>query len=109
MVFVSALAVAVFRYCPKPPKMQNVDPGLGLFLLGCYLMGGAGGWVLPGEIAHALGVAWGDGALERTAKIFGAVGGFVIAVQGLVIWASILLLGFLGFGAMALFDFIFKR
>jgi hypothetical protein len=108
IIVVSGLVVATIKYAPAP-KINRVDPFLGLFLLGCYLMGGAIGFMLPESAAHQFGFIWGDGELERAAKLFGAAGGFMIAVRGMVVWGSLLVLGGIGYGGLILWGYVFNR
>lgn len=89
ILLVSGLFVLINRYAPVPVIRKNVGAIEGLFLLGCFAMGGAIGFFLPAELSKVIGLPWSDGWLERAAKVFGAVGGVLIAVRGTVIWATI--------------------
>lgn len=109
ILIVSGLFVATIKYAPEPSPHPPADPIMGLFILGCYVFGGAIGFLLPETVAPHIGITWGDGPLERTAKIFGAIGGFLIAVRGSVIWGSLFILGILGYGGMMLWGYVFRR
>lgn len=93
IVAVSALFVLACQYAPEPKAMEHTDPLIGLFILGCYLMGAMIGYYLPDLIAQALGIAWSNDGLAFGAKVFGAVGGFLIAVQTAVFWSTLVVLG----------------
>lgn len=105
----SGLFVLTSRYAPEPAPMRDLQPIEGLFFLGCYLMGGLIGYFLPELLAQLIGFTWADGWLERTAKVFGAVSGFVIAVRGRVVWAALFLLCVVGFIALSIVGYIFKH
>lgn len=89
VLLVSGLFVLIDRYAPVPVIQKNVGAIGGLFLLCCFAMGGAIGFFLPAELSKLIGLPWGDGWLERAAKVFGAVGGVLIAVRGTVVWATV--------------------
>jgi hypothetical protein len=105
----SGLFVLVCRYAPQPLPIQNPQPIEGLFFLGCYVMGGVFGYLLPEVLAHFIGAAWADGWLERLAKVFGALSGFMIAVRGRVLWTYLFLLCVFGYIALLVIGFIFIR
>jgi hypothetical protein len=106
---VSGLFVATLKYAPEPRISPNGDPFLALFMLGCYLLGGVIGFMLPETAASYIGLTWGDGPLERAAKLFGAAGGFMIAVRGTVIWGVLFILAAIGYGGLLLWGYIFQH
>lgn len=108
ILVVSGIYVAMDRYAPQPKAVQPKDPWVGLFLLGCYLLGGAIGWVLPELLAEWFCVPWGDAWLERAAKMFGALGGFMIAVRGVMVWASLLMLAVFGYLVLLVVGYLFN-
>lgn len=93
IVVVSALFVLACQYAPEPRPMEHTDPLIGFFVLGCYLTGAMIGYYLPDLIAQALGLAWSKDGLAFGAKVFGAVGGFLIAARSIVLWPILFLLG----------------
>jgi hypothetical protein len=107
IVAASTLFVLTDKYAPAA-IVQRQDDGLtNLLLLGCFLTGAGIGWVLPAQLAPHLGFAWHDGWLERLAQVYGAVCGLLIAMRGIVVWATLFLLGLLGTAALALLKYLF--
>ena len=104
---VSGLLVLVDRWTPPLVETPNQEPVAALFMLGCYLMGALIGFRLPEHLGQLLGFSWGDGWLERLAEVFGAVGGFLIAARGRVIWISLFILCFVVTLLMSILGYIF--
>lgn len=102
----SAVFVAVDRYAPVPKPVVR-DSVSAMFVLGCYLFGGAIGWVLPEVLAQETGVTWSDGALTRGAQVFGTLAGFMIAARGAVVWAALFVLTVAGYLLTLLVGYIF--
>lgn len=106
MVTASTLFVLTDKYAPAAIVQRQEDGLANILLLGCFLAGGGIGWVLPTQLAPHLGFAWHDGWLERVAQLFGAVCGFLIAMRGIVVWATLFLLGIVGMIALAVLKYL---